>query len=166
LEIIKVANKDKVKVGDLIVWTITVINHGPDKAVNVRVSDMIDVEKCEPVSYKTSKGGFDLLDGDWIIGNMEVGEKATLQITVKALYTGELVNYAYVTSDTPDPNPDNDESSAKVIVVDNNPTPDNPGVPQIPTKHSNLSKYATGNPVVMVLLALLAIVGVTLRRKN
>ena len=164
LELIKNADKKTVKVGDIIVWTITVINHGPDKAVNVRVSEMVDVGECELISAKASKGKFFLYDGDWIIGDMEVGEKVTLQITVRALFEGKLVNYAYVISDTPDPNPHNDEDKATVIVVKEK--GNGTDVEKTPLEYKNPTLLATGNPVAMAILALFAIVCVNLRRKT
>ena len=163
LEIIKVANKDKVKVGDKIIWTITVINHGPDKAVGVYVKDILKAGDAMLISGDTNTGLFDVNTGIWYIGNMEAGETVTLTVAFRALSAGEAVNYAEVNSSTPDPNPDNNKDSSTVVIVDPdvpNDVPDEPSEPSTPTMH------ATGNPIVMVLLALLAIVGVTLRRKD
>ena len=162
LEIIKVANKEVVEVGDKIIWTIKVINHGPDKAINVRVTDGATGD-MEFVSASASKGSFDDDMGFWTIGDMEVGETAVLQITCIALSETVNVNSAVVESDTPDPNEDNNYDEASVEAV--NPVPDehpqnNPTPSQAPTMH------ATGNPIVIVLLALLTMVGVTLRRRN
>ena len=164
LEVIKVANKDKVKVGDKIVWTITVINHGPDKAVGVYVQDILDAGDAVLISGTPDVGEFDVDTGIWDIGDMEAGDTATLTVVFRALSEGEVVNYAEVISETPDPNPDNNQDSSTVEVVDDNnaPVPDGHNVPapSTPTMH------ATGNPIVMVLLALFAIAGVSLRRKD
>ncbi len=169
LEITKVANVDKVKVGDKIVWTITVINHGPDKAVGVYVQDILDAGDVEFVSAEPDVGEFDEETGMWDIGDMEVGETAKLIVIFKALSEGDAINYAEVISETPDPNPDNNDDSSTVEIVDggNNkpPVPDNHNVPT-PSKNTTPAMHATGNPIVMVLLALLAIAGVTLRRKD
>jgi uncharacterized repeat protein (TIGR01451 family) len=163
LEISKVANVEKVKVGDKIIWTITVTNYGPDVAKNVRVKDAIAGD-VEYISSRATKGSFDPLYGLWTIGDMEVGEEVVLTIVAKALSAGTVINTAEVVSDTPDPDMSNNKDKA-IVVVKDKPTPDNP--PKTPkTPRTPATMHATGNPIVMVLLALFALVGVTLRRKN
>ena len=164
LEVIKTANVDKVKVGDKIVWTITVINHGPDKATNVIVNDRVIAGEVTLISSEVSKGYADPSDRIWEVGDLEVGESAVWTIVDQALTAGDVINYVNVTSDTFDPNSSNDESSFLVEVSNDTnpvPVPDN-NVEKVATP----TMHATGNPIVMVLLALLAIVGVTLRRKH
>ena len=165
LEISKVANVEKVKVGDKIIWTITVTNYGPDVAKNVRVKD-VTVGDVEYISSRATKGSFDPLYDLWTIGDMEVGEEVVLTIVAKALSAGTVINTAVVVSDTPDPDMSNNKDKAIVIVKDK-PTPDNPPkTPKTPTSSTPATMHATGNPIVMVLLALLTIAGVTLRRKD
>ena len=168
LELIKTADKQKVKVGDTFIWIVTVINHGPDKATGVCVTEILETDFTELVAYKVSKGTFNVDDDEWLIGDMEVGERVTLQIMVRALFDGEVENFASVESDTHDPNIDNNEDSATVLVVvednDDEDAPDSPHHPSTPKK-SAPTMHATGNPIVMVLLALFAIAGVSLRRK-
>ena len=86
---------------------------------------------------------------------MAKGESATLSIVAKALVVGKIVNEAYVESDTYDNNTSNNYDNATVTVVN---------VTEPPV--SILKLYPTGNPLVMVLLALLTIVGVSIRRRN
>ena len=167
LELIKKANVDKVKVGDKIIWTITVINHGPDKAIGVYVQDILDAGDVEFVSAEPDVGEFDEETGMWDIGDMEVGQTAKLIVIFNALSEGDAINYAEVISETPDPNPDNNDDSSTVEIVDggdNPPVPDGHKVPT-PSKNKTPTMHATGNPIVMVLLALFAIAGVSLRRK-
>ena len=165
LGIIKVANVEKVKVGDKIIWTITVTNYGPDVAKNVRVKD-VTVGDVEYISSRATKGSFDPLYDLWTIGDMEVGDEVVLTIVAKALSAGTVINTAEVVSDTPDPDMSNNKDKAIVIVKDK-PTPDNPPkTPKTPTPKTPATMHATGNPIVMVLLALLTIAGVTLRRKD
>ena len=166
LEIIKEANVEKVKVGDKIIWTITVINHGPDVAKNVRVKEVMTGD-VEYISSRATRGSFDYLYALWTIGDMEVGEEVVLTIVCKALTAGTVINTAEVVSDTPDPDKDNNKDKAVVIVKKDKPTPDNPPkTPKTPTPKTPATMHATGNPIVMVLLALFALVGVTLRRKD
>ena len=165
LGIIKVANVEKVKVGDKIIWTITVTNYGPDVAKNVRVKD-VTVGDVEYISSRATKGSFDPLYDLWTIGDMEVGDEVVLTIVAKALSAGTVINTAEVVSDTPDPDKDNNKDKAIVIVKDK-PTPDNPPkTPKTPTPKTPATMHATGNPIVMVILALFALVGATLRRKD
>ena len=97
---------------------------------------------------------------------MEVGDEVVLTIVAKALSAGTVINTAEVVSDTPDPDKDNNKDKAIVIVKDK-PTPDNPPkTPKTPTPKTPATMHATGNPIVMVLLALFALVGATLRRKD
>ena len=174
LEVIKVANVEKVKVGDKIIWTITVRNHGPDTAKNVRVTDIVSGD-AEYVGSKTSKGSYNPLEGIWTIGQLANGESVKLTLVCKALSEGKVVNTAKVTSDTPDPNNDNNKDYYTVAVVKtavNNQSDDYPvdNSPDLSYKSNSApvssTMHATGNPIVIVLLSLLAIVGVSLRRKN
>ena len=162
LEVIKKANVETVKVGDKIIWTITVINHGPDTAKNVRLADVASGD-IEYISSKSSKGIFDISEGIWTIGDMESGETAVLTLEFKALSDGIVINTAEVGSDTPDPNEDNNRDTSIVAVEPNNPIPETPSTP---ASKAPARMHATGNPIVLVLLALLALVGVSLRRRN
>ncbi|MDO5860454.1 DUF11 domain-containing protein, partial [Methanobrevibacter sp.] len=161
LELTKVANRDKVRVGDIIIWTITVTNHGPDKASGVYVQDILDAGDVEFISAKYSVGKFNEKTGMWDIGDLENGESVTLIVIFRALSEGEVINYAEVVSETPDPNLDNNHDSSTVQVVKDVPDHNTPNTP----KTSTPTMHAAGNPIVMVLLALLAIAGVSLRRK-
>jgi uncharacterized repeat protein (TIGR01451 family) len=157
LMIIKDVNKDTVKVGEKVEFTIVVRNLGPDTAVNTRAYDVLP-DGLKLISFKVSRGTYDPVTGIWNIGDMAKGESATLSIVAKALVVGEIVNEAYVESDTYDNNTSNNYDNATVTVV-NVTEPPKPPV-------SILQLYPTGNPLVMVLLALLTIVGVNIRRRN
>jgi uncharacterized repeat protein (TIGR01451 family)/fimbrial isopeptide formation D2 family protein len=157
LMIIKDVNKDTVKVGEKVEFTIVVRNLGPDTAVNTRAYDVLP-DGLKLISFKVSRGTYDPVTGIWNIGDMAKGESATLSIVAKALVVGEIVNEAYVESDTYDNNTSNNYDNATVTVV-NVTEPPKPPV-------SILQLYPTGNPLVMVLLALLTIVGVSIRKRN
>ena len=92
---------------------------------------------------------------------MEMGEEVVLIIECRALTEGTIINIAEVVSDTDDPDLNNNVDTSVVTVEKeskNSPqvTPDAPNAKTMP---------ATGNPIVMVLLALLALAGVSIRRK-
>ena len=76
-------------------------------------------------------------------------------IVAEALTVGKHVNEAYVVSDTYDPDLSNNNDTAKVVVIDE----EEPPVPKVPTLPP------TGNPILLVILSLLAIVGVNIKRK-
>jgi uncharacterized repeat protein (TIGR01451 family) len=152
LELTKVANASEVRVDDSVSFLITVINHGPDTAVNARVYDPMP-EGLNVTGYKLSKGVYDPETGIWLIGDLKRGEKAYLEIDTVALKTGEIINKAYVKSDTYDNDTSNNFDFAVVTVIEDT-TP--PGI----------KLYPTGNPIILVLLSLVTVVGITLRRKS
>ena len=161
LAIVKQANVKKVRIGDTIIWTITVTNNGPNRAVNVIVTDRIISGSVEFISAKASKGYFNPSTFIWLIDDLEVGETAVLQLVCKALSSGIIINYVNVTSDADDPNMDNNEDNATVEVIDE---------PSEPIGLSNKVKLetlpATGNPILIVILALFSIIIVSLKRKD
>uniref|UniRef100_UPI003864E4F6 DUF11 domain-containing protein n=1 Tax=Methanobrevibacter sp. TaxID=66852 RepID=UPI003864E4F6 len=153
LVLTKDVNTQRVVVGDKVTFTIVVNNLGPDVAVNTRAYDVLP-EGLKLISFKASRGTYDPETGVWTIGDLKMGERASLTIVAEALITGVIVNEAYVESDTYDPNMTNNYDNATVIVEE-------PSQPPVPP----LLKHPTGNPIVMVVLSLLSVLGVTLRRK-
>ena len=145
--------------GNHVTWEIVVTNLGPDTAVNARVIDVLP-KGLEFVSYYASRGVFDSTKGLWTIGDIQNGEKVTLLIETIAVDAGVIINEARVESDTYDPdltnNYDYDEVTAEDI----------PDEPPVPTPKSADELPATGNPLVMVLLALIALGTATLRRRK
>ncbi|MCF0226991.1 MAG: DUF11 domain-containing protein, partial [Methanobrevibacter sp.] len=169
LEITIVPDKEEVAKGDTVVWIITVTNNGPDVADNVVAFDKLP-EGLELISYDPSKGvvnGSDVLT--WIIGNLAPGESATLVLTTKTLVTGVITHNVNVTSDTYDPNLSNNADSFNITVKDSvGPVPP---IPEDDNKTNNVvasksSLPATGNPIAIVVLALLCLLGARLRRKD
>ena len=150
LMLIKDVDKVSVKVGEKVEFTIVVINLGPDTAINTRAYDILPVG-LKFINYTATRGTYDNETGRWDIGDMDCGDSAVLTIVAEALVAGRHVNEAYVESDTYDPDTSNNYDNATVDVGGD--------VPEIPTLHP------TGNPIVMVLLSLLAVVGVSMRRK-
>ena len=139
-----------VKVGEKVEFTIVVINLGPDTAINTRAYDILPVG-LKFINYTATIGTYDNNTGKWDIGDLGCDEGAILTIVAEALVEGKHVNEAYVESDTYDPDTSNNYDNATVDVGGD--------VPEIPTLHP------TGNPIVMVFLSLLAVVGMSLRRK-
>ena len=92
---------------------------------------------------------------------MAPGEEVTLLLDAEALASGKIVVRASVESDTYDSDLSNNNDSAEITVEEVIVPPEaEPQVDNVPTMH------ATGNPIAMVLLALIALAGAALRRKN
>ncbi|MCP4112000.1 MAG: DUF11 domain-containing protein [Desulfobacteraceae bacterium] len=132
--------------GEVIQFTITVTNNGPDATTGVQVTDVLDAG-FTGVSYKTYLDGSEVDDGSggtyaagvWTIGNMGNGEVAELIITATVPATPgiTITNYAEITqsgANDPDSDPginrntddgkdgtpdniDDDESSAAITIA-------------------------------------------------
>lgn len=163
LELTIVSNKDLFEVGEKIVWTITVTNHGPNKAVN-SLADVNVYGDVKFIKSKASKGTYDSSKGIWDIGDLDVGETVTLTLVYKALSPGKPNIKANVSSDTPETNMDNnnDTSVVEVIIHENNNTDDGAAIDLESSKPTVM--HETGNPVVMIVLALFAMIFVSLKR--
>ena len=155
-----------VTVGDNVDFTVTVVNQGPDTAVNTRAFVKLP-DGLKLLNFKPSRGTYDPETGIWTIGDLAPGEKVTLVLTAKALVTGKFVVDAYTVCDTYESDLTNNNDTTEIEVIDSevpvepetpvsNPAP----VPVPPAMH------ATGNPIVMVLISLLSIAGFSLRRKS
>ena len=149
---------EEVIVGDKVVIKVIVVNNGPDTAENTRASIKLP-KGLELLGEEVSKGTYDPETGIWTIGDLAPGEEVTLILNTRALVSGKVIVEASVISDTFDSDLSNNNDSAEVEVL--------PPQEQNKVSVSETPKmYATGNPIVMVLLALLAIAGVSLRRKD
>ena len=84
-------------IGDMITFTIDVVNQGPDDATGVVVTDQLPSGYTYE-SHSTADGTYDEITGLWDIGNLTVGSTATLTITATVLGTGNHINLAEVTS--------------------------------------------------------------------
>jgi uncharacterized repeat protein (TIGR01451 family) len=81
LVVSKTANKSVVRAGDLVTYTITLINDGSGAANAVTVHDSLPTS-VSYVSHSTSHGLFSVITGDWTIPVVPVGSE-TLTVTVQ-----------------------------------------------------------------------------------
>jgi len=168
LKLIKSSDKKVYYVGDQMHWLITVINHGPSKACDVLVKDVLP-SATKFISYTAGKGSFDSSKGIWTIGELENGESVTLDILCKALKSGEFTNNATVNTTTNESDVSNNFDNATVTVKEVEPTPDptpeptpepTPDNPQpTPEKPVPAKMHSTGNPIVYMIIAIFAILG-------
>ena len=87
--------------------------------------------------------------------DLESGKDVILLVIGKVLSDAPITTIAYVTSDTPDPDTSNNYYIDNITVESKN------------TVAAGETKTlpATGNPVIMAILAVLAIVGVSIGRR-
>ena len=75
-------NLNKVKNGEMVQYTITVINNGDKKLQNIQIRELIP--NFNVYSFSVTKGIFDKNNGIWTINSMNYGETTTLKISFKA----------------------------------------------------------------------------------
>ena len=98
LVVVKEVSKQTVKTGEVITWTVTVTNKGPDTAVNTRVTDILPAG----LIFKGSDGNYNPTTGIWTVGDLANGASAKLVITTLFNITNATIrNVANATSDTP-----------------------------------------------------------------
>ena len=115
LEVIKTVSNRTPKFGETITWNITVINHGPDEAVDVYVNDTLP--KGLVWVSDDSNGAYDHEKGIWTIGTLHNGTNVSLIITTLVNITNTtLINVAVVDSDTNDTNESNNRDDDNITV--------------------------------------------------
>ncbi|WP_296890237.1 hypothetical protein, partial [uncultured Methanobrevibacter sp.] len=96
--------------GDFIYWTVTVVNHGPNAAVNVVVDDVIPKELIDVTFIMASAGDFK--NNVWSGFNLTNGSSAVLVIRTTVNVTNvTVVNRVNVSSDIYDPDLSNNNAS-------------------------------------------------------
>lgn len=121
LSLTKTVDNASPGLGSNVVFTITVTNSGPDAATNVTVRDVLP----RGLRYVTnSVGVYTATNGLWVIGTLNVGSNATLQLTATVTNSGvAITNIAQVwTAGQFDPdsvpansNPLEDDQAAAII---------------------------------------------------
>ncbi|WP_407431248.1 right-handed parallel beta-helix repeat-containing protein, partial [Methanobrevibacter sp.] len=102
-------------IGDTVIWTINVTNHGPDDALNTILDDIIPKELI--YVSDDSQGAYDNETGRWTIGDLPVGETVTLKITTVVNKSNTTITrYENVSSDIYDPNMDNNKDDSSVVI--------------------------------------------------
>ena len=160
LSITKTVSKYKYNVGDLVRFSIKVVNKGPDKATNVEVMEIMD-DSLLLKSFKASYGDFDEVNDVWSIDELDVGDSASLDIDAVAEKPGLASNRVSVTNDNYDPDLTNNEDNVTVNVTKNPKKVDGPKNRHVTESNkeirgayqSVLQNYISGNPLVMMLVS-------------
>ncbi|MGB5820618.1 MAG: gliding motility-associated C-terminal domain-containing protein [Saonia sp.] len=119
LAIEKTLDTDRARVGDEVVFTITVTNLTQDRILSIRINEFIDetLSGFQYVSHTASKGMYDVENGIWEVLEVSADEINTLQITVEVLETGSYENTAFLLESFPnDGNIGNNESTVQLQV--------------------------------------------------
>ncbi len=113
----KTASPSSVTVGNNITYTLTALNHGPDTATNVMVSDTLP-SNVTLVSVTPSQGhctGTTAISCN--LGSINSGATGTITIVATAASGTSITNSATVTSDVPDKNPGDNTSTVTTPVT-------------------------------------------------
>ena len=122
LALTKTADRKVVKIGQTIIFTITVTNLGPDAATGIYFGDSIP-DPLNFVSASCDKGP--TFGGACAVDSLAVGTSATITIvttpiTNPAQSERKFTNTAFIAqSATFDPNPDNNTASLNLHIVGN-----------------------------------------------
>ena len=153
------ANTTKANVGDLVEFTIVVVNMGDTNATGVNVFAKL------PDGFKfigdDGNGAYDPVTGIWTIGDLPAEDLAVLHIVAQATKVGNITLTAVVTANEEILNPALTQDNVTVEVVGPEPEP----VENKTADNAEVTLKATGNPL-MVLFAALLFIGVSLRRKK
>lgn len=107
--------------GDSVPYVIQVFVNNSSTATGVVVSDILPAGLTFS-SARVTKGDFDPDTGEWLIGDHSVVDEGAflfLEATVdEGVGPGTIVNTARVTGDQPDPNTQNNLSSASIQIVE------------------------------------------------
>jgi uncharacterized repeat protein (TIGR01451 family) len=108
LSILKIDDPDPVIPGEFLTYTLEVVNHGPNDAENVVVSDTLPLEVNFVSADPPQTGGPNPLVWD-NLGTLAAGDtwSVTVVVTVNLGVDQPFTNTASVDSTTPDPTPEN-----------------------------------------------------------
>ncbi|MBK8705142.1 MAG: DUF11 domain-containing protein [Saprospiraceae bacterium] len=113
LELDKSVNKFLVIEGEEVIFTVSVVNHGPSTATGVQVTDQLP----SGYNYVSHSGGtYNPATGLWDIGTLAAGQSTTLIITATVNEDGDHLNLAEITARNED---ELDSTPANGVDTDN-----------------------------------------------
>ena len=106
-----------VNVTDKIEYTVTVINHGPCESNGVYVIERLSEYLKLLNSTTNNHGSYNLTNGTWYIGHLDVNETAILTITAQVIHNGPILNAVWVNGNGTDINMTNNNASARNLTA-------------------------------------------------
>ncbi len=102
------------KVGDVVVWTVTIRNNGPD---NILL--LLFVILCLILFLKVvvNKGYYNETSDEWYIGNFNVGKTVTLVLTTQVTSTSNFTLLTIVVGDDNETTYFNNNDSTTIVVT-------------------------------------------------
>lgn len=153
------ADIENAYIGDTVVWIVSIINNGPDTAKNVKVFDQLP-DGLKYIKHQATKGTFDSKTGIWDIGDIAVDDgKVFLNITTLALTVGEKINKANLTTDSINLN--NETYEEEEIDIS-----EHAKIDELPKIEGKKTMHPTGNPLVLALISLFAIIITSTKSKK
>ncbi|MDL2246570.1 DUF11 domain-containing protein [Methanobrevibacter sp. OttesenSCG-928-K11] len=114
LEIKKNISSEYINYLDTIIWTLTVVNNGPNQATNVIVNEKLVKEFI--LLNDTSNGKYNPNTGIWNIGTLNSGENVVLELVCLVNFTGSITNFVNISSKEHDWNLSNNEDFETINV--------------------------------------------------
>jgi uncharacterized repeat protein (TIGR01451 family) len=156
LELTKTVNETDPFVGDTVIYTLIVQNHGPDTATAVNVTDTVTTGGLKFIGVESiNYGTYNPDTGVWTIGNLPAYTTATLVLKYLVESAGTITNNANVISETWDPNLYPNEAQV-TINAQEQPVPPVPPVPPSPDGKT-IPMQPTGAPIGALILAVLLV---------
>ncbi|HRK72627.1 MAG TPA: DUF11 domain-containing protein, partial [Rhodothermales bacterium] len=115
MQVIKTASNYAPRVGDVVVYTVTVMNHGPSPATNVTVNEPIPAS-LRLIQANPSKGTYNSTTGIWTVGNLPAGQSVVMYLVTQVRTRGTILNTASVSSTQTDS--DNGNNSGGTTIDD------------------------------------------------
>jgi uncharacterized repeat protein (TIGR01451 family) len=146
LALAKTVNDPLPNVGEVITYTLTLTNNGPNTATNVQTVDQLPAG-LSFVSATPSQGTYDPASGVWAAGTVSTSSPQTLMIQAMVVSPGAQTNIATIThSDQYDSAPTSNTDGVVVI----SPSPDvTPGAPPSVTSLQRFGFHAQPTEFVL-----------------
>ena len=159
LQVIITSNTTKTDLGDLVEFTVIILNKGDTNATGVTVKDILP----DGLLYASDDGNgtYNPGNGVWTVGELDAGNNKVLHIIAKTTKAGNVTNTVSVESDQEILDANSTVASVTVEVVEHKKPIENTST-NTPAK---VDTKATGNPFVLLAMALM-FAGVGLRRRK